>query len=475
MKCILISPPFSNVYGSFKAILKYGFLNPPLGLCYLAASLKRAGHQPLVLDCEAQGYNVAKILEIVQREKPDLIGITATSPEFYNAVAIAEALKSHLNIPIVLGGVHLTIFRQKVLVDYPCFDFGVIGEGEETIVELLENLPEPWRYSQIRGLIFRAEGEVIENPLRPLHNHLDNLPFPDRTLLDNRLYFRNVPRLGHQVTTAFMSSRGCPFNCIYCAVAQIPGGRQIRYRSAPNVADEIEYVVRELNVPHISFNDDVLTMNKARIYELCEEIQRRGLRFTWEGLSRADRVDRKLLQTMKASGFVRISYGIESGNPEILKFTGKNETLEQISEAFRITREAGILARGSLIIGLPYENRRTVEDSFRFINSLYGLDQVVINILQPYPGTKVREMILRGEGGSRIIADDLRELRRFGNASVEVNDLSRHRLIWLQKIGLLRFYLRPGILWRNFKLYQPQAFLLDGLAFFRALFSWGAA
>ena len=132
------------------------------------------------------------------------------------------------------------------------------------------------------------------------------------------------------------------------------------------------------------------------------------------------------------------------------------------------------MARGSLIIGLPFENRSTVEDSFRFVNNLYGIDQVIINILQPYPGTKVREMILEGVGGSRILSEEMSELRRFGNAAVEVNDLSRNRLIWLQKIGLLRFYLRPSVLWRNLKLYHPKAFLMDGLAFMRALCTWGA-
>jgi radical SAM superfamily enzyme YgiQ (UPF0313 family) len=445
-----------------------------LGLCYLAASLKRAGHQAPVLDCEAQGLNLAKIREIIRRERPDLIGITATSPEMHNAAAIAAGLKSAFSIPIVLGGVHATIFKQEVLADHDCFDFAVMGEGEETIVELLESISAPEKYAGIQGLIYRQEGRILQNPLRPLLQDLDELPFPDRSAMPPRLYFRSVPKLGHRVTAAFMSSRGCPCRCTYCAIEHIPGWRRVRFRSAVNVVDEIEYLVRRLNIPHISFNDDILTLNKERVYEICREIHRRRLCFTWEGLSRADCVDLPLLQAMRDAGFVRISYGIESGNPEILRSTGKNETLEQISHAFRLTREAGIVARGSIIIGLPYESRRTVEESFRFVNNLEGIDQVVINILQPYPGTKVREMILKGEGGSRIISQDLSELRRFGNAAVEVNDLSRRRLIWLQKIGLLRFYLRPRVLWRNLKMYHPKAFLMDGLAFMRALCTWGA-
>ena len=475
MKCLLIAPPFSNVYGNFKSMMKYGFLNPPLGLCYLSASLKKAGHQALVLDCEAQGLNIGKIFEIVQREKPDLIGLTATSPELANALTIAAELKTKLAIPIVFGGVHVTIFKDQLLRENPAVDFGVVGEGEQTLVELLEALDQPQKFSTIQGLIFREAGDIRQNPLRPLIQDLNELPFPDRTGQAADLYFRNVPQVGYQTTAAFMSSRGCPCHCTYCAIDQIPGWRRVRYRSAQNVVAEIEFLVRELGIKHIAFNDDVLTMNRTRVYDICQEIHRRNLQFTWEGLSRADCVDLNLLKTMRAAGFVRISYGIESGNPEILKSTCKNETLEQISEAFRITRQAGIIARGSLIIGLPFENRQTVEDSFRFVNNLEGIDQVIINILQPYPGTKVRELVQQGVGGSRMLVDDMSELRRFGNASVEVNDLTRNRLIMLQKLGLLRFYLRPRVIWRHLQFYHPKAFLMDGLAFLQSIFSWHTA
>ena len=181
MKCLLIAPPFSNVYGNFKSIMKYGFLNPPLGLCYLSAALKKAGHQARVLDCEAQGLNMTKLFEIVQQEKPDLIGITATSPELANALTIASELKRRCAIPIVFGGVHVTIFKEQLLRENPAVDFGVVGEGEETIVELLETLEQPQKFSSIQGLIFREAGDVRQNPLRPLIADLNLLPFPDRS------------------------------------------------------------------------------------------------------------------------------------------------------------------------------------------------------------------------------------------------------------------------------------------------------
>ena len=167
MKCLLIAPPFSNVYGNYKSMMKYGFLNPPLGLCYLSASLQRAGHQALVLDCEAQGLNIAKIFEIIAQEKPDLIGITATSPELANALTIAAELKAKLTIPIVFGGVHVTIFKDQLLRENPAIDFGVVGEGEETIIELLESLDQPQKYPSIQGLIFRDQDESGKIPSVP--------------------------------------------------------------------------------------------------------------------------------------------------------------------------------------------------------------------------------------------------------------------------------------------------------------------
>ena len=133
----------------------------------------------------------------------------------------------------------------------PAVDFGVVGEGEETIVELLEALDQPQKFSSIQGLIFREAGDIRQNPLRPLIQDLNELPFPDRSGQPADLYFRNVPQVGYQTTAAFMSSRGCPCHCTYCAIDQIPGWRRVRYRSAQNVVDEIEYLVRELDISNI--------------------------------------------------------------------------------------------------------------------------------------------------------------------------------------------------------------------------------
>jgi len=473
-RLLLIASPTGTVYGDYKRLYRKGFLNPPIHLGYIAASVEKAGHEARILDGDAEMLDVAEIVALAGEYRPDLIGITATSIDFEIAKDIARALKSEYpEIPVIIGGTHINIFGNQVLATSPDIDFGCLGDGEDLIVELLEVLKDKDSkgLQSIQGLIYRDDGEIIQNPDRTIVKDIDKYPFPARHLLKNELYYRAVPWDGYRTTTAFMSSRGCPFNCVYCAVKNITGGKIVRLRSAEDVVDELDYIVNKMNITHISFNDDCLTLNKTRIYDICEGIRKRGLRFTWEGLSRADLVDGHLLKTMRQAGFVRISYGIESGNPVVLKALNKEETLEQIQDAFRLTKEAGIVARGSLIIGSPHETRETVMESFRFIRRLKGLDQVVINIMQPYPGTKVREMFLRGEGGTRFLSDPehLEKLRRFGSASISVNDLSPKSLVFFQKLGFLMFYLRPGALLNNLRIAGGKTFLQDGLGFMRSI------
>lgn len=474
MRVLLIVPSFSEIYGSYSKLYKQGFVNQPLSLCYLAGALEKAGHQPRIIDAEAENLSIEQINIEIAREMPDLIGLTATSVDFLKAKQLVAGIKSSFpRIPIVLGGTHINIFGKEVLRDIPGLDFGCIGDGEAFIVELAESFADDkgTRLENISGLIFRNGSEIVQNESRKLNTDLDSYPFPARHLLKNENYFRAVPYKGYQQTASLISSRGCPYKCVYCAVDKIPGGCTVRIRSAENVLQELELLIRKESVRHVAFNDDCLTIDKKRIYAICEGIHKRNLQFTWEGLSRADLVDLPLLKEMKKAGFVRMSYGIESGNKDILKVLNKGETLEQISEAFKISREVGIVTRGSVIIGAPYETRKTVKDTMRFIRRLKGLDQVVINVLQPYPGTRVRDMILNEEGGTKFIGshDDHARLQRFGSSSVSVNDLSPKDLIFYQRLGFLRFYFRPLTFLKNLKFTGFRVLFKDGINFLRSI------
>ncbi len=475
-RVLFIIPGFEDVYGNYRYLYKRGFLNPPMGLCYLASSLEHAGHEVKIIDGEAQRLRITDIISMAKEYKPDLFGLTATSIEIGKIISLASELKGYFpQTPIVLGGTHINIFENKVLEESSVFDFGCIGDGEDFIVELIDALGDPQnsqKFDSVKGLIFRKEGKVIQNPYRLVESNLDRYHFPARHLLNNNLYARVVPKKGYVTTASFMSSRGCPYSCIYCAVKSIHG-QNVRLRSAENVVEGLEHIVNKIGIDHIAFNDDCLTLNRDRIYKICSGIRKAKLKFTWEGLSRADLVDKELLIEMKQSGLVRISYGIESGNSKILKFLCKNETLEQISRAFKISQDVGIATRGSVLIGVPYETQETVRDTFSFVQNLQGLDEVIINILQPYPGTHVREMILRGEGGSRLADGKMGfdGLKRFGSASVFVNDLTPAKLVSLQNEGFLKFYVRPFNLLRRIYLYGIMTVLRDGFMFLRGLIS----
>lgn len=474
MRIALITPPYAEIYGSYRHLYRRGFLNPPLSLCYLAAALERACHSVMLIDSEGENLGIEAIIDRIRRFGPGLVGITATSVDFARAeVVIARLKTASPQTPILLGGVHMNIFRRQVLDGNEKIDFGAVGDGEDLIVELAAALEDSRSASlrEVKGLIHRDGGQVVENESRPLEENIDRYPLPARHLLRNDLYKRSIPRRGFRTTAAYMSSRGCPFRCIFCAVKKVYGGCHVRLRSAGNVLEELELIVKKMGITHVSFNDDCLTLDRNRMLDICEGIRGRGLEFSWEGLSRADLVDLELLEAMKSAGLVRLSFGIESGDPEILRILQKGETLEQISEAFRLCREVGIVTRGSVIIGNPYETRETVERTFNFVRRLEGLDQLVVNVLQPYPGTRVREMVLNGEGGARLVGEDraYERLQRFGGAQVAVNDLSPGDLVALQRQGFRSFYFRPRTFWRNLRITGLRSFMLDGLNFVRSM------
>ena len=348
------------------------------------------------------------------------------------------------------------------------FDFAIIGEGEETLLELVNNLGDKESHKDIAGLAFRANGNVIINGPRPPLSDLDTLPIPDRRLLDLDNYTFSIPKKGIDRWTLMMTNRGCPFSCIFCAARTIWGAK-IRYRSIPRVLDEIKEIVNDLNIKHINISDDTLTLTQERTKELCQAILGEKLEFTWEGMTRANTVDEKLLQLMKKAGLVRLSFGIESGDPEILEKMKKGVSLGDIITAYELTNKLGIETRGSVMIGNAFETKESLKRTLKFIRRLKGCMQMYINIATPYPGTELYHMAKRGEGGITLLTEDLTEFRRYGNAVMQVNDLNRKDLIRWQKIGFWMFYLTPRRIIYNLKRAGLRAAIRNVIGFIRSV------
>jgi radical SAM superfamily enzyme YgiQ (UPF0313 family) len=281
-----------------------------------------------------------------------------------------------------MGGPHLSAHRQEFFKDCPDLDFGIVGEGEANFPALVRRLEEgkdPW---DVPGLV---SPDKLNPPGDFIHD-LDGIPFPARSLLPHGAY-RYALWPGKKVTT-MITSRGCPYRCIFCDKSIF--GSKWRARSPKNVLDEMEQIVKEAGIQSVVIYDDLFTLDKQRVKEICQGILERGLRFQWKCEGRVDRVDEEMLAWLKKAGCSLIAYGVESGNQVGIDYLQKGITLSQIRRAFALTRQAGIQPMAYFILGIPVETYAQGLETIRFAREL-NPDYAQFSILSPFPGTKLYE------------------------------------------------------------------------------------
>lgn len=441
MNLLLIAPRWLKVYGSFKYITKILHFEPPLGLCYLAASCEKEGINTDILDAEAEGFDVEDIISYVKKTKPDFIGITTTTPTIGEAKRVAQEIKRNFSIPIIVGGPHVTLIGKQVLEENPEFDFAMTNDCEFRLPMFLKLLWDGKDIQKVGGLIFRKNGEVIQNFPPTEDVQFDSIPFPAREKLKIQRYKWFVPGVGERIATTFQTSRGCPLRCIFCSERVLYP--KTKLRSPENVIEELKHIKKNHpEIQHIIFIDDTITLVPKRAYEIFRLMEEEKLGFTFECETVANRIDEKLAEQMVRAGLKRINFGIESGDQQILKMVGKGTNIDDIKKAYKIVKSLGVETRGSVIIGLPYENLKTIARTIFFITSLKELDFAYINIATPYPGTVLRDMILGGEGGSKLYYSGY-DMKRYGSAVVGVGKLKPNHLVKIQKLAVLLFYMRP--------------------------------
>lgn len=466
MKILLVAPPWLDIYDNFSVAAKLGCVSPPLGLMYLAGGILHTGSDCRIIDMESQKVNVEKLTTIVREYNPDLIGITTTSPVYNNAKYLAKALREHFpEIILAMGGVHPTIAGKDVMEECLELDFIACGEGELLIKDVISCLESKKSLKGIPGIIYRYKDEIIENSGRQLAENLDDLPKPARHLLGPDLFQHSVPGKGFECYASIFTSRGCPFKCVFCSQHTMYG-RRVRWHSIQRVMEELDYIVNEIDIKHIIIMDENLSLNKKRLLLICREIKKNNLKFTWEGWTHVSTVDEEILQAMKSAGLIRLSFGIESGDQEILNKIKKAITLDQVRNAYRIAEKVGIETRGSAMLGHPYETRETAWRTIKFLRSIKECQQVFLNVTCPYPGTELYDCAVTGKGGMKLLTTDYSQYKRYGDPVIEVNDLAAKDLKRLQTIGLLYFYLTPRRIFYNiFKRTGLKAGIINSFAF----------
>jgi anaerobic magnesium-protoporphyrin IX monomethyl ester cyclase len=352
------------------------WIMPSLGLMYLSAALRRAGCT--VRHIDHTFLERREVLEEIERLQPSVIGIYCMITMQDEALSLAEQVRGRALT--IVGGPYPSGEPEKFL---DAFDLVAVGEGEETIVQVMEHL-EDRRFEEVPGLVFRRDGEVVRTEPRVRSKDMSQLPLPYRGDLPNLQYIDYWRRHWKDATTPLMSTRGCPFRCEFCHKPVF--GDLFRARPGDSVIAEMQEIA-ELGYDHVWMSDDLFTLNYRRTMELCGEIEAAGLPLTWECLSRVTQVDYDLFSQMKRAGCKRIFFGIESGDEGVLKQMQKGIKPEQAREAVEACARAGIKAAGFFMVGYLGETPESLMKTIRFSSHL-PLDYVSYTIAYPLPGTK---------------------------------------------------------------------------------------
>jgi len=441
MKVLLIYPPEENMVcanvPSF-IVEEEGFY-PPLGLMYIASYAERhSEHDIEILDTQVEEMKYDDIEREIKRRKPDVVGITAFTFTLIDAILVAKIIKKvDEDIKVVLGGPHVNIYPYES-INMPEIDYVVLGEGEITFTELIQNIEDTRKLRGIKGLVFKEGERIINTGLKDFIYDLDALPFPARHLTPYKKYYSTLAK--RSPLTTMMTSRGCPYKCIFCHRPHM--GKKFRARSAENVVDEMEECV-DMGINEFSIYDDTFTIDRQRVINICNEIMDRGLDIGFDIRARVDTVDKELLEKLKKAGCERIHYGVESGNPAILKVLRKGITIEQAKKAFEMTKEVGIDTLAYFILGSPRETKSEMLESIKLAKEL-DPDFAHFTVMAPFPATPlydmgIKEGILKRDYWKEFVDNPTKD---FVPPLWEEN-MRREELIKMLEYAYKSFYIRP--------------------------------
>ncbi|MBU1975821.1 MAG: B12-binding domain-containing radical SAM protein [Nanoarchaeota archaeon] len=449
---LLIFPPISVNERYAKNVGDVGGHLPPLGLLTIAAVLEENGYSVEVIDGPVSGLDTRGVAKLAKKKKPGIIGISFLTASVYRAEELAKYLKKSMpDTPVIVGGHHTTILPKEVAKNKH-FDAGVMGEGEFTFLELIQKYKEnpklfkqPDELLKIQGMVVKVKGKVKFSGTRPPISDLDALPFPARHLVDMKKYVPLPNQYLRKPITNMVAIRGCPYQCTYCSNSAI-FGRKIRFPSPERTVSEMEHLIDDYGIREISFWDDTFTVNKEWLHKVCDLIIKKKFDIIWSCYGRVNTVDLKLLRKMKKAGCWNIFYGLEAGDQKLLDIINKNITLQQIRNAIRWTKQAGIESRGSFMLALPGETPELARKTIDFACEL-DLDYAQFCITTPFPGTKLYETAKKyGKLDKKFD-----EYHIWSPVFVPYGYKDKEEIEKMFKLAFRKFYMRPSYAWKQFR------------------------
>lgn len=424
LKVILINPPaLKNIEPHYD---RPRF--PRTALAFLGGYIREHFSQQIevkLVDCKFDRLTNKDAIRVVNDFKPDVIGFTAMTNEIIPAAKLCQEVKKEYSFTSVIGGVHYTAIAEETLREFPCFDYGIAGEGEEPFLELLECLYHN-RPIHIPG-VARIEGSKLVGSVQTQRLQDQNSVDPAWDL------FRPAKEY------IIQSARGCPFACEFC---MNPGGRIVRYRTTETTIKEIEKLIETMGPEVINFGDEIFTVNQKRAEEICDELIAHGLnlKMKWKCQTHVNTLNERLIQKMKKSGCYLMGLGIETGDADLIRRMGKGISIEKVKKVIAMIQKHKLDYSTFFILGQAFETKQTAKNTVDFAVELNPMEPV-FGLMVPYPGTKVWEMANKNQGGFRILSRNWNTYNKQIGDSLELEGITRKQLERIQFLAYIKVFL----------------------------------
>ena len=445
---LLINPPyrFKKKFFEFDVNSTLDIM-PPLSLAYLGASCIKTGHSVKIFDMEAEIATEKSLIRTIERHNPKIIGITCLSSLLKSVITLSKIIKKNFNIPVVVGGAHARIDPEG-LIKIESIDYVLQGEGEYNLPKLLDFLiDKKGDLKEINSLIYKRDGKILHNPFSGQIDDIDVLPFPDRSLFNNNLYF--LPFMKGKKTTSIISSRGCPYNCNFCN----PQYKKVKKRSVKKIILEIKGAISKYNIEDFQFFDETFNLDPKWVNDFCDELLKQNIKINFKVRMRPDLITDEMIRKLEKAGCYMISLGIESANNKTLGFFRKGYTIEQVKGAIHLIKKRDIQIHGFFILGSPTESK---EDMLRTINFAKnsGVDFAIFALLLPVPGTDFYKQAIKKGWYNDHDKYDYSEHIGGNEPLLEHPTLSKPELMRLYRKAFFSFYSRPKSFFKLVKLFM---------------------